>query len=148
MAIKRHASALWKGTGLEGTGSLSAPSKFFDNSPFGFKARFQNEDGTVGTNPEEMIAAAHAGCFAMALSFAIVGAGFTAEELNVQASVILEPSDDGFTITSIQLKLQGKVPGMEEALFNELAEKVKLSCPISKALSSVPMSLESHFIKA
>ena len=84
----------------------------------------------------------------MALSFAIVEAGFTAEELNVQASVILEPSDDGFTITSIQLKLQGKVPGMEEALFNELAEKVKLSCPISKALSSVPMSLESHFIKA
>ncbi|WP_342663933.1 OsmC family protein [Eisenibacter elegans] len=146
MAIVRKATAVWQGTGLEGKGTLSAPSKFFDNTPYGYKPRFQNEDGTLGSNPEELIAASHAGCFAMALSFAIVGAGFTADELKVDAKVVLEPTDDGFGITGITLTLQGKVSGMGEAQFMELAEKAKQTCPISKALSSVPIHLEASFV--
>lgn len=145
MAIKRTASALWSGTGLEGTGTLNTSNKFFDNTPYSFKARFQNEDGKQGTNPEELIAAAHAGCFAMALSFAIVGAGFVANELNVSASVVLESVEGGFGITGISLALAGKVSGMTEAQFVELANGAKAGCPISKALATVPISLDITF---
>ncbi len=145
MATKRTASAVWNGTGLEGNGTLNAPSKFFDNTPYSFKTRFQNEDGKLGTNPEELIAAAHAGCFAMALSFAIVEAGFTADELNVKAAVVLDAVEGGFGITGIALHLDGKVTGMTEAKFHALAEGAKAGCPISKALSSVPITLETKF---
>jgi osmotically inducible protein OsmC len=143
--MKRKATAVWKGTGLEGSGTLSAPSGFFDNSPYSFKTRFENEDGTQGTNPEEMIAAAHAGCFNMALSFQIAGKEFTAEELHTTATVSLDKDGEGFSITGIVLDLKGKVPGMDEALFTELAEVAKKNCPISKALSSVPIELKISF---
>lgn len=143
--MKRKATAIWKGTGLEGSGTLSAPSGFFDNSPYSFKTRFENEDGTQGTNPEEMIAAAHAGCFNMALSFQIAGKDFTAEELKTTATVSLEKEGSGFSITGIVLELKGKVPGLDEAQFKELAEVAKENCPISKALSSVPISLNISF---
>ena len=143
--MKRKATAVWKGTGLEGSGTLTAPSGFFDNSPYSFKTRFENEDGTQGTNPEEMIAAAHAGCFNMALSFQIAGKDFTAEELDTTATVSLDKVGEGFSITGIVLDLKGKVPGMDEALFTELAEVAKENCPISKALGAVPIELKISF---
>ncbi|MFO7822356.1 MAG: OsmC family protein [Cyclobacterium sp.] len=143
--MKRKATAIWKGTGLEGTGTLSSPSGFFDKSPYSAKTRFENEDGTQGTNPEEMIAAAHAGCFNMALSFQIAGKDLKADELNTTATVTLEKDDAGFSITGIVLDLKGKVSGMDESQFKELAEVAKENCPISKALSAVPISLNITF---
>jgi lipoyl-dependent peroxiredoxin len=146
MATKRRATAVWSGTGLEGKGSLNTSNKFFDNTPYSFKARFQNEDGTLGTNPEELIAAAHAGCYAMALSFAIAQAGFVADELKTEASIVLDAVEGGFAITGITLHLDGKVKGMEAKQFFDLANGAKLGCPISKALSAVPIKLEANFI--
>ncbi len=146
MAMKRNATATWNGTGLEGNGSLSTSNKFFDNTPYSFKTRFENADGVLGTNPEELIAAAHAGCFAMALSFAIADAGFKADELKATAAVTLDAVEGGFGITAIALTLHGKVSGMDEATFISLANGAKAGCPISKALSSVPISLDITFI--
>src|SRR5690606_14802104 len=113
---------VWNGTGKEGSGILSSPSSFFDNTPYSFKTRFENEDGKAGTNPEELIAAAHAGCFNMALSFQIAGEGYTAEELRTIATVTLDSQDGGFAITGITLDLTGKVPGMEQEQFEKLAQ--------------------------
>jgi len=143
--MKRRATAVWKGTGKEGKGNLSSPSNFFDNTPYSFKTRFENEDGKAGTNPEELIAAAHAGCFNMALSFQIAGEGFTADELTTVATVVLESKDGGFAITGITLDLTGKVPGMDQGQFEKLAQNAKENCPISKALSAVPISLNISF---
>jgi len=143
--MKRKATAIWKGSGKDGSGTLSSPSGFFDKSPYSFKTRFENEDGTKGTNPEEMIAAAHAGCFNMALSFQIAEVDLEAEELNTTATVSLEKGDAGFSITGIVLNLTGKVPGMDEKQFTELANAAKEGCPISQALSSVPISLNITF---
>lgn len=143
--MKRKATAIWKGTGLEGKGTLSAPSGFFDESPYSFKTRFENEDGKAGTNPEELIAAAHAGCFNMALSFQIAGEGFTADELNTVATVSLDKQGEGFAITGIVLDLKGKVSGMEEEQFTKLANVAKENCPISKALKAVPLTLNITF---
>lgn len=146
MAMKKTATAVWQGTGAEGTGTLSTSNKFFDNTPYSFKTRFQNEDGALGTNPEELIAAAHSGCYAMALSFAIAQAGFVADTLTVNATVTLDAVEGGFGITGITLHLVGKVPGMNEAQFTELANGAKSGCPVSKALSSVPTTLELQFV--
>lgn len=143
--MKRRATAVWNGTGKDGKGSLSSPSKFFDDTPYSFKTRFENEDGKAGTNPEELIAAAHAGCFNMALSFQIAGEGFTADELKTSATVELESKEGGFAITGITLDLKGKVSGMEQEQFQRLAEIAKDNCPISKALSAVPITLQVHF---
>ncbi len=143
--MKRRATAVWNGTGKDGKGSLSSPSKFFDDTPYSFKTRFENEDGKAGTNPEELIAAAHAGCFNMALSFQIAGEGFTADELETSATVELESKEGGFAITGITLDLKGKVSGMEQEQFQRLAEIAKENCPISKALSAVPITLQVHF---
>lgn len=145
MSIKRKASAIWNGTGKEGSGVLNSPNNFFNNTPYSAKSRFENEDGQLGTNPEELIAAAHAGCYSMALSFAITGAGFTPGKLETSATVQLSKVDDGFAITGITLQLEGQVPGMSEEKFMELAEGAKKGCPISKALSAVPISLEASF---
>lgn len=146
MATKRNATAVWNGTGLEGKGTLQTANKFFDNTPYSFKSRFENEDGKLGTNPEELIAAAHAGCFTMALSFAITQAGFTPDELKTRASVTLDEVPGGFDITGINLVLEGKVAGLTEAQFIELANGAKAGCPISKALSAVNITLETKFI--
>jgi osmotically inducible protein OsmC len=143
--MKRKATAVWKGTGKDGQGSLSSPSNFFDNTPYSAKSRFENEDGKAGTNPEELIAAAHAGCFNMALSFQLQGKGYTADELNTVATVTLEKEGDGFSVTGITLDLKGKVPGIDQNEFEELAKGAKENCPISKALSAVPISLNIEF---
>ncbi|SDC28113.1 OsmC family protein [Williamwhitmania taraxaci] len=145
--MKRKATAKWNGTGLEGKGSLTSPSGVLNNTPYNFTARFKDEEGKSGTNPEELIAAAHAGCFNMALSFQIAGAGFTADELITEAVVNLDQVDGGFAVTGIELKLTGKVAGMTEEKFMELANAAKAGCPISKLLSAVPITLSAKFVK-
>lgn len=145
--MKRKATAKWNGTGLEGKGALSSTSGVLNGTPYNFTARFKDEEGRSGTNPEELIAAAHAGCFTMALSFQIAGAGFTADELVTDAIVNLDQVEGGFAITGITLKLTGKVSGMSEDKFMELANAAKAGCPISKALGAVPITLEAKFIQ-
>lgn len=129
MKFTRTAVANWKGTGMEGNGKISTQSTTLENAQLSFKTRFAEG---VGTNPEELIAAAHSGCFTMQLSFLLSEAGFVPEDLNTKAKVTLE---DG-TITLIQLELEGKVPGISEEQFQELAQKSKAICPISKLLNT------------
>lgn len=145
--MKRKATAVWKGTGTEGKGVLNGPSGVLKDTPYSFKSRFKNEDGKAGTNPEELIAAAHAVCYAMALSFAIVEAGSTADNIDVKAEVTLDEVEGGFAITGIHLDLKGRVKGMKEEKFHELAKAAKEGCPVSKALSAVPISLDIAFEK-
>lgn len=129
MKFTRRANANWKGTGMEGKGTISTQSTTLDNAQLSFKTRF--EQG-VGTNPEELIAAAHSGCFTMQLSFLLSEAGFVPEDLDTTAKVTFE---DG-TITLIQLELTGKVPGISEEVFQQTAQKAKEICPISKLLNT------------
>ncbi|TDP03248.1 OsmC family protein [Flavobacterium sp. 245] len=129
MKFTRRANANWKGTGMEGKGTISTQSTTLDNAQLSFKTRF--EQG-VGTNPEELIAAAHSGCFTMQLSFLLSEAGFVPEDLDTVAKVTFE---DG-TITLIQLELTGKVPGISEEDFQKAAQKAKEICPISKLLNT------------
>lgn len=143
--MKRKATAVWQGTGKEGKGTLSSSNNFFDNTPYSAKSRFENEDGKAGTNPEELIAAAHAGCFTMALSFQIEGKGHKADELTTEATVSIEKEESGFSITGIHLDLVGKVSGMDQKEFEELAKIAKENCPVSKALGAVPITLNTTF---
>ncbi|WP_143961529.1 OsmC family protein [Litoribacter populi] len=145
--MKRKATSIWKGNGLEGKGQLSSPSGFFDNTPYSTKMRFENEDGKQGTNPEELLAAAHAGCFNMALSFQVANKGFDADELHTVATVTLEKEkgSDDFGVQEIHLKLKGKVKGMSKEDFEVVARIAKDNCPISKALKAVPISLDIDF---
>lgn len=129
MKFTRRANANWKGTGMEGKGTISTQSTTLDNAQLSFKTRF--EQG-VGTNPEELIAAAHSGCFTMQLSFLLSEAGFVPEDLDTTAKVTFE---DG-TITLIALELTGKVPGISEEDFRKTAQKAKEICPISKLLNT------------
>ena len=145
--MKRTANAVWKGTGKEGKGTLTTQSGAFDQQPYSFRMRFENEDGKLGTNPEELIAAAHAGCYAMALSFAISREGFTPDEIKTKAIVTLEKLEEGFTITGIKLQLEGKVAGMSEEQFLKLANGAKAGCPISRALKAVPIELDATFVQ-
>ena len=142
----RRSSAVWNGTGKEGKGTLTSTSGVLSNTPYSFSTRFESEDGKAGTNPEELIAAAHAGCFTMALSFQLADAGFTPSELKTEAAVKVEQSEGGFSITSIQLNLTGSVPGISEEQFLELANAAKEGCPVSKALSSVSISLDAKLV--
>lgn len=134
--MKRKASAVWNGTGKEGKGTLHTQSGVFNKQPYSAKLRFENEDGRAGTNPEELIGAAHAGCYAMALSFALSDAGFTPDELKVDAVVHLEKTDSGFHIPRIDLKLDAKVPGISADQFEKLARGAKQNCPVSKLLKA------------
>ena len=129
MKFTRRANANWKGTGMEGKGTISTHSTTLNNAQLSFKTRF--EEG-VGTNPEELIAAAHSGCFTMQLSFLLSEAGFIPEDLSTEAKVTFE---DG-TITLIQLILNGKVPGITAEDFQKAAQKAKEICPISKLLNT------------
>lgn len=129
MKFTRTAKANWKGTGMDGKGTISTQSTTLNNAQLSFKTRF--EEG-VGTNPEELIAAAHSGCFTMQLSFLLSDAGFAPEDLNTTAKVKFE---DG-TITLIELDLNGKVPGISSEEFQKTAQKAKEICPISKLLNT------------
>ena len=144
--FKRTSTANWKGNGLEGKGALSLQSGVFKDQPYSFKTRFQSEDGKAGTNPEELLAASHAGCFAMALSFILTGAGHPPEELDVSAVVTMKSEGVHWSVAGIELKLQAKVPGIDLAKFQELAAQAKTGCPISKALSAVPISLDAKLV--
>jgi osmotically inducible protein OsmC len=142
MALKRNCVAVWRG-GPTGAGALTTLSGAFKDQPYSVKTRFQSEDGRAGTNPEELIAAAHAGCYAMALSVALTGAGHEPTELVATATVAIDKLDAGWTITGIQLDVVGKVPGVSTDKFNEVAEAAKKNCPVSKALASVPITLSA-----
>src|SRR5258707_1923753 len=129
----RKAKAVWHGTGRAGSGNLSTDSGVLAETPYSFRTRFENEKGT---NPEELIAAAHAGCFTMALAFQLQGAGFTATELSTEAAVSLDQEGGGFTITKSALTLRAKVPGLDQAKFDELAHAAETNCPVSKLLKA------------
>jgi len=141
--MKRTANAVWKGTGKEGKGTLTTQSGAFKDQPYSFRMRFQNEDGKEGTNPEELIAAAHAGCFNMALAVQLSNAGFTPDELRTEAKVFLEPVDGAPTVTNINLTLEARIPGISEEKFLELTNTAKLNCPISRLLKAADISLEA-----
>ena len=142
--MKRKSTAIWNGTGKEGSGKLISTSGVLNETPYSFAARFLSEDGKAGTNPEELIAAAHAGCFNMALSFQLGGAGFTPDELKTTAVVSMENIDGHFKITGIELQLTGVVPGIDEAKFLEIANNAKKSCPVSQALAAVDITLKAE----
>lgn len=144
--FQRTASAVWNGAGADGSGKLDGPSGVLSGTPYSAAKRFQNEDGKAGTNPEELIAAAHAGCFIMALSFQLSGAGFTAKELRCSATIDMEKGDSGWSFQKITLRLEGEVPGISAEKFAELAHAAKAGCPVSKALSAVPIGLEAKLI--
>ncbi len=129
----RKAKAVWRGTGRAGSGALSTDSGVLADTPYSFKTRFENENGT---NPEELIAAAHAGCFTMALAFGLQAAGFTATELATEAAVTLEPEGQGFRISSSALTLRAQVPNLDQAAFARLAGEAEKNCPVSKVLNA------------
>lgn len=129
----RTATARYEGFGKDGKGRLDAPSGVLDATPYSFNTRFGDEKGT---NPEELIAAAHAGCFTMALSFALARAGFSAGSLETIAAVKLEQQGDGFAITRSDLTLKAEVPGISPEQFDELAAGAKANCPVSKLLNA------------
>ena len=139
--MKRKVNAIWKGDGIDGEGVLTAQSGAFNNMPYSFKTRFKNDDGQLGTNPEELIAAALAGCFNMKLSFVLNEANFNPEELSTEALLTFV---DG-KVTSIDLKLHAKVPGITQENFIKLAEEAKENCPISGVLNC-KIELNSHLV--
>lgn len=139
----RTAKAHWAGNGMQGEGTVTTQSGVLNSQPYSFKLRFENADGKAGTNPEELIAAAHSSCFSMALAFALANAGFTADSIDTDAEVTLTPGDGGFSITAIALKLTAKIPNIDQAQFSQIADGAKANCPISKALSAVPITLEA-----
>lgn len=139
MNIRRSAQAVWQGNLQQGSGTLSAPGGALANTPYSFNTRFGD---APGTNPEELIAAAHAGCFTMATSFALQNAGFTATKLETRAVLTLTQDAGGFTITGVHLTMQAQVPGIDAAQFQAIAGAAKANCPVSKVLSC-PITLEA-----
>lgn len=131
--MKRNGSAVWKGDLKSGQGTVSTESGVLADTQYSFKTRF--EDGK-GTNPEELIAAAHAGCFSMALSSELGKLGLTADTIRTTASVSLEKTDAGFTITSVHLDLKAKVPGADKETFEKAAGNAKKGCPVSRVLNA------------
>jgi len=133
MKINRTGSAHWQGGIKDGKGAISTQSGALNAYPYGFSSRFE---GLPGTNPEELLAGAHAGCFTMALSLILGEAGFTAEAMDTSAKVTLEKLESGFSITAVHLELAAKVPGADQAKLEELATKAKLNCPVSKLFNT------------
>lgn len=141
-SIKKTASAVWEGGLKEGKGTISTESGALKANPYGFNTRFT---GQHGTNPEELIGAAHAGCFSMALSMILGEAELKAERIDTIAEVTLEKQDDGYAITAVHLILKAKVPGASEQQFLELANKAKAGCPVSKVLNA-KISLDATLV--
>jgi osmotically inducible protein OsmC len=133
MKINRQGSAVWQGGFKDGKGAISAESGALDAYPYGFASRFE---GKKGTNPEELIGAAHAGCFTMALSLILSEAGLTAEQMDTTAKVTLEQVDGGFAITAVHLTLNAKIPGADQEAFEKLTAMAKAGCPVSKLLKA------------
>ena len=133
----KTASVQWKGQGKDGQGNISTETGALTHYPYGFASRF--EDDRRGTNPEELLGAAHAACFTMAFSFACAKAGLETRSVDTQARVRLTRNDSGFVIDQIALRMQAQVPGIDEAKFQEIAAAAKRDCPLSKALAGVPV---------
>lgn len=133
MKITKTASAKWSGNLKEGKGHISTESGALKDTPYGFNTRFEDK---AGTNPEELLGAAHAGCFTMALSKMLGEENFTADEMNTEAKVVLEKVGEGFSITGVQLKLEATIPGIEKDKFMEIANKAKEGCPVSKLFNT------------
>ena len=131
--MKKSASAHWSGGIRDGQGSISTETGALREAPYGFKSRF--EDGP-GTNPEELIAAAHAGCYSMALSLGLGNAGFTADSIDTRAVVTLDKDGDGFSITTVDLSCRARAPGIDSATFDQIAQATKQACPVSKVLKA------------
>ena len=131
--MKQKASAVWQGALKEGSGILSTGSGALVDKPYSFKTRFEGEQGT---NPEELIGAAHAGCFSMAFSMILGMAGFTPDKIETTATITLEQKDGGFAITASHLDVTAVIPGIDEATFQDLAAKAKAGCPVSKVLNA------------
>jgi osmotically inducible protein OsmC len=129
----RKAKAIWRGTGRDGSGNLSTDSGVLANTPYSYKTRFESEKGT---NPEELIAAAHAGCFTMALAFGLQSAGYTPTELSTEAAITLISEGQGFRISRSALSLRATVPKIDEATFTRLASDAEKNCPVSKVLNA------------
>ena len=142
--MKRTAQAVWSGALRDGKGAISLQSGVLKDSPYTFKARFEDESGKSATNPEELIAAAHASCFTMQLSHFLAEAGHPAAKITTSAEVTIGPVEGkGNTITKSALTLRGNVPGMDEAQFIELANKAKAGCPVSRALAAIEITLDA-----
>ena len=139
----RSAEAEWKGTLLEGQGHMKIGASY--DGPYTFKSRMESG---AGTNPEELIAAAHAGCFSMALSAGIAKAGFSPKRVHTKAAVHFDKVGDGFAITSIDLTTEAEIPGIDNAKFQELAENAKKGCPVSKALAGTRINLQAGLVSA
>ena len=131
--MNRKARAVWQGTGKDGTGQLTSDSGVLSATPYSFKTRFENEKGT---NPEELIAAAHAGCFTMALAFGLQAGGYTPTELTTEAAVTLESEGQGFRISRSALTLRAQVPNPDQAAFARMAGDAEKNCPVSKVLKA------------
>ena len=129
----RKAKALWHGTGRDGSGALTSDSGVLNATPYSFKTRFENEKGT---NPEELIAAAHAGCFTMAVAFQLQGAGYTPTELSTEAAVSIDRDGQGFKITRSALSLRAKVQNLSDADFQRMAHDAEKNCPVSRVLNA------------
>lgn len=142
MKITRTGSAHWAGGIKDGKGEITTQSGALKEYPYGYASRFE---GVAGTNPEELIGAAHAGCFTMALSGILDAAGLKATSMQTTAKVTLESVEGGFGITAIALTLVASVPGTDEAKFKELAAQAKAGCPVSKALAAVPITLDVQY---
>ncbi len=141
--MKRKASAEWKGGLKGGNGTMSTGSGIFKNTKYSFTTRFEDEPGT---NPEELIAAAHAGCFSMAFSAQLEKAGFTAESVSTEATLNFEKTDAGFTITAIHLDVTAKVPGVDPQTFDTAASNAKTGCPVSRVLNT-KITMDAKLIK-
>jgi osmotically inducible protein OsmC len=144
--LTRKSTAVWQGDGPHGKGTLDTQSGALKGQPYSAQTRFVSEDGKAGTNPEELIAAAHAGCFAMAVSFGLTGAGKPPTELTVSATVSLDKAESGWFIKMIALDLQGKVPGITDAQFQEVAQAAKKGCPVSRALAATEITLNARLL--
>lgn len=140
--MKKFGTAVWRGGLKDGKGAVSTESGALKDYPYGFSSRFE---GKPGTNPEELIGAAHAGCFTMALSLILGEAKFVAEQMDTKAEVTLEKVDDGFAITSAHLTLRAKIPGIDRGRFAELADKAKSGCPVSK-LMKIAITLDAALV--
>lgn len=142
MKINRNGSAVWQGGIKDGKGSISTESGALKAYPYGFASRFE---GKPGTNPEELLAAAHSGCFTMALSLILGEAKLTATQMDTSAQVTLEKVGEGFSITAVHLTLKAKVPGADDATFQSLAAKAKANCPVSK-LFNTSITLDASLV--
>ena len=138
--MEKKASAVWSGDLKTGKGSISTETGVLSNAPYGFVSRFE---GGAGTNPEELIAAAHAGCFSMALSAQLGGAGLTAQKIETSATVTMNKLEQGWTITDVHLQVKANVPGADQAAFEKSANAAKAGCPISRLLNA-KITMEAH----